>query len=278
MILLEELVIHPISRRTLSSLASNLPQSLLISGERGVGLYTLASALAGTHIAAELFPKDAKDNRDNEGGTITVEMIRRLYEQTRTKQTTDQVIIIDDADRMSHGAQSAFLKLLEEPGSRVRFILTSHQPEKLLTTIRSRLQQTVIQPITGEQTLTIIASLGITEQVKRIQLRYIAEGLPAELTRLTADEEQFSAWATVIGDARDFLQADAYKRSLIVQKYRSDRPAALRLLECAIKILRKTISVKPQQTTIAQLEQLLELRDRIAANQSIALQLMQFVL
>jgi replication-associated recombination protein RarA len=278
MMLLEELVIHPVSRRTLSSLASNLPQSLLISGERGVGLYTIASSLAGAHVAAELFPKDAKDNRDSESGTITVEMIRHLYEQTRAKQTTDQVIIIDDADRMSHGAQSAFLKLLEEPGSHVRFILTSHQPDRLLTTIRSRLQHTALQPITGEQTLAVIANLGVTEQVKRIQLRYIADGLPAELTRLIADEELFGMWASVIGDARDFLQADAYKRSLIVQKYRSDRPAALRLVECAIKILRKTISAKPQQSMVAQLEQLLELRDRIAANQNIALQLMQFVL
>ncbi|HSW78186.1 MAG TPA: AAA family ATPase [Candidatus Chromulinivoraceae bacterium] len=278
MMLLEELIIHPVSRRTLSSLANNLPQSILICGERGVGLYTIARALAGNHIAAELFPKDVKDNRDSESGTLTVEMIRRLYEQTRSKRVTDQVIIIDDADRMSHGAQSAFLKLLEEPGSHVKFILTSHQPEKLLTTIRSRLQQTTIQPITAEQTLTIIADLGVTEQVKRIQLRYIAEGLPAELTRLASDEGQFNAWANVISDARDFLQADAYKRSLIVQKYRSDRPAALRLLECAIKILRKTLSAKPQLSMVVQLELLLDLRDRVAGNQSIALQLMQFVL
>jgi len=278
MMLLEELVIHPVSRRTLSSLANDLPQSILICGERGIGLYTIASALGGNHTVAELFPKDAKDNRDSESGTITVEMIRRLYEQTRSKQVTDQVIIIDDADRMSHGAQSAFLKLLEEPSSHVKFILTSHQPERLLVTIRSRVQQTTIQPITSEQTLTIIANLGVTEQVKRIQLRYIAEGLPAELTRLAIDEEQFKAWANVIGDARDFLQADVYKRSLIVQKYRSDRPAALRLLECAIKILRKTLSAKPQLSMAIQLELLLDLRDRVAGNQSIALQLMQFVL
>jgi DNA polymerase III delta prime subunit len=114
-----QIIIHPTSKRALDSLKSNPPQSLLLSGPRGVGLLTIAQWFAGQKLAGLVRPQDAKENTDNENGTISVEMIRRLYEQTRAKYVAKQIIIIDDADRMSRGAQNAFLKLLEEPGSEI---------------------------------------------------------------------------------------------------------------------------------------------------------------
>lgn len=274
---LDELVIHPASKNILSRLRQNPPQSLLLSGPKGVGLRQIATRLIDAPVAAELYPQDAKEQPD-ENGTITVEIVRRLYEQTRAKQTKQQVIIIDNADRMSRGAQSAFLKLLEEPGLHTIFILTSHQPATLLPTILSRVQHTVLRPATNEQTRDLIEQLGVVNAVKQTQLHYIAGGLPAEITRLVADDEQFAAYASVIGDARQLLQGDTYQKAIVVQKYKSDRVATLRLVDSAIAILRRTLSAKPQQTLVGQLERLLEVREHIASNYSPNLQLMQFVL
>lgn len=264
--------------RTLTKLKQNLPQSILISGRKGLGLSTIAHWIKLSDFAVTLQPQNSKEQIDNENGTITVEMIRRLYEQTRAKQTSRQTIIIDDADRMSHAAQSAFLKLLEEPGVATSFILTSHQPEKLLPTIRSRVQQTVIEPITTEQTQEFIDSLGVSDATKKIQLQYIANGMPAELTRLVRDDDRFAARANIISDARDLLQGDAYKKVLVVQKYRSNRVLALQLIDSAMAMLRQTMSTKPSTIIVGQLEQLLDTRERISNNYSVALQLMQFVL
>lgn len=271
------LVLHPTSELLLSAIANHLPHGLLLQGSEGVGLFTIAHQLSGHSTAAIVEPKNTKGDVDH-SGTITVEAIRQLYDQTRAKHTGRWVVIIDDADRMSHGAQSAFLKLLEEPNEGTHFILTSHQPERLLSTIMSRVQSLTIQPVTADQSLHFIANLGITDQKHRIQLRYIADGLPAELHRLIHNPKLFDARAAVIGDARDFLQADSYKKALIVQKYKTDRNAALQLVDGTIAILRKTLSAKPEDRIIKQLQLLLIIKERLQTNANVALQLMQFVL
>jgi replication-associated recombination protein RarA len=274
---IEALVIHPVTKVTLTKLQADLPQSLLLCGQKGIGLRTIAQAIGGRAVAVELQPQDAKGEL-SESGTISVEMIRRLYEQTRSKQNSRQLVIIDDADRMSHGAQSAFLKLLEEPGLHTSFILTSHAPDKLLPTIRSRVQRIDLRLATTDQTQEFVRSLGVTDATKTTQLLYLAAGLPAEIARLTANEEAFALRAGIIGDARAFLQGTGYQKSLIVQKYRNDRTAALQLIDSSAAILRRTLSTKPQQVLVGQLEQLLEIRENVASNYSVALQLMRFVL
>ena len=275
---LDGLILHPTSSVLLTPhLEGKLPHALLLHGKAGIGLLTVTLALGEGQVIATLTPKNAKNEADP-AGTISVEAIRQLYDQTRTKQSTRRVVIIDDADRMSHGAQSAFLKLLEEPAEGISFILTSHHPERLLATIRSRVQAIQLQAVTSDQTSKFIAALGINEQVHRIQLKYIADGLPAELYRLVHNQELFKKRAAIIGDARDFLQPESYKKALIVQRYKADREAALQLVDGAITILRKTISAKPEERILQQLNGLLRIRESLGRNGNVALQLMQFVL
>lgn len=264
--------------KTFKVLQNDLPQSLLLSGHNGVGLLTIAKALAGGSISDELHPKDAKDNTDDQNGTISVEMIRGLYDKTRAKYTKKQVIIIDNADRMSHGAQSAFLKLLEEPNSQIHFILTAHTSQKLLPTIRSRVQHSVVSVLSSAQTTEFITALQVNDPKKKAQLQFIAEGLPAELTRLQSDDVYFARRAEIVGDARDLLQADTYRKLLVVQKYRSSREDALQLTESALQILRRSVSAKPQSQAVTQLERLLSTQEQITANHNISLQLAKFVL
>jgi DNA polymerase-3 subunit delta' len=275
---LDELAIHPSSLALLGKLQGTLPQALLLSGPRGIGLGTIVHKLDEHALAAILQPRTAKGDIDNEAGTVSVESIRNLYDQTRSKQTSRRVIIIDNADRMSHGAQSAFLKLLEEPELHTCFILTSHQPEKLLSTIISRVQHFALLPITTDQTSAFIASLGISDATKQAQLRYMAGGLPAELCRLAENDEYFASLAKTIGDARQLLQGTTYQKGLIIQRYRNDRGGAVQLIDSTIALLRHTISSKPQQSLITQLEKLLDARERLTNNCNVGLQLMQVVL
>jgi len=273
-----DIILHPTTKRMLEGLKMNLPQSVLLSGAEGVGLRTIATWIASKQLAMTLQPVDSKGNISARG-TITVEMIRNLYERTRARHADRHIVIIDDADRMSHGAQGAFLKLLEEPGVSIYFILTSHRPQALLPTIRSRVQQSVVLPITTQQTVGLInKELGITDQVKRIQLQFIAKGLPAELIRLTDDEQYFAQKAKRIGDARDFLQAEAYNKLVLIHKYKGDREGALQLIDSAIGILTHSLSNNPQSSHVNQLERLIDLGERIENNQNIQLQLTRFVL
>jgi DNA polymerase-3 subunit delta' len=272
------MLVHPASQKQLDMIMRDMPQSLLISGKKGIGLYTIARSLAGRELAAEIRPQNTKEQTDDENGTISVEMIRQLDRTTRAKHTKRQVIIIDDADRMSAGAQAAFLKLLEEPAEHIHFALTTHSPSKLLATIRSRVQEVVLQPVTREQTSGHMKTLGITDTTKQAQLLFIAEGLPAEIARLASDEALFATRAEIMGDARSFLQKSTYEKLLIISKYQSDRATALQLIESTENILRRTMSAQPQQRLVAKLEILLDIYENISHQYNIRLQLTRFVL
>ena len=275
---MNSLVIHPTSQKRLDILKEHLPQSLFLTGERGVGLLTIARELAQKQLVSIVCPQDAKEHIDNQNGTITVEMIRRLYDQTRAKHTSRQIVIIDDADRMSLGAQSAFLKLLEEPNAQIYFILTSHVPGKLLPTIQSRVQQIMIHPAAHQQTPAYIEQLGITDTVKKTQLHFIAEGLPAEIARLIADEDYFKERAKIMTDARALLQSSPYEQLLIIQNYQSDRVTALRLIDSMLLVARRSLSAKPQTGLVKQLERLLDIQTNIQNNHSVRLQLTRYML
>ena len=271
------LQLHSSSRSHLEKVRENLPQSLLLRGPKGVGLATLAKDIAGKNLAAFIQPTNTKGEADSEG-TISVETIRELYDATRAKQKNARIIVIDDADRMSAAASGAFLKLLEEPTAHTHFILTSHAPQALLPTIRSRLQEVKIQPLDIQQTDIFLTELSISDATKRLQLQFIAGGLPAEMSRLFNDAEYFSKRAELMADARAFLTAKTYDKLLLIQKYQTSRESALQLLDSALIIARRGISAKPQHMLVSQLDALLTARENIAMNFSVRLQLTRLVL
>ena len=58
-----------------------------------------------------------------------------------------RVAIIDSIDEMNPSAANALLKLLEEPPARVTLLMISHQPARLLPTIRSRVRELRVAPL-----------------------------------------------------------------------------------------------------------------------------------
>lgn len=77
-----------------------------------------------------------------EGLTISVAEIRALVQLAARRPLTGrwQVVIIEDADRLTEGAANALLKSVEEPPDRTVFLLCapSDHPEDVSVTIRSR--------------------------------------------------------------------------------------------------------------------------------------------
>jgi DNA polymerase-3 subunit delta' len=271
-------LIHPASELTLSLLMSNMSQSLLLTGPVGVGLSTIARYIADElgDVSFTVLPE--KDEKiDIEKGVISVASIRRLYDQTRSIQTGKLVIIIDYAERMGHPAQNAFLKLLEEPGNGFYFILATHTPSKLLPTITSRTQFFDTRSVTKQQSEVFLDDLGVNNAQKRTQLLFMADGLPAELTRLATDYAYFESRSAIVRDARDLLQSSTYNKLTIAQRYKDNREAALALLTDASSILRRSISAKPNDNLIAQIDSLLYAHQQIQANGNIRLCLARLV-
>jgi DNA polymerase III delta prime subunit len=272
------LKIHPASEKRIEALRQQLPQSVLLSGGIGVGLMTIARSIAGQYLIHTIAPTDKDGELDALHGTISVDSIRELYDLTRSKSLARRIVIIDDADMMSPSAQASFLKLLEEPSPHTHFLLTSHHPQQLASTVLSRVQTTYIHDTTHEQTEAILDEAKITDSKRRSQLSFIAAGKPAEVYRLLHDETYFLAKAAIMSDARDLLTKKTYEKLLIIHTYQSDRRASLQLIDSAIALARRNVSLHAQSQLVIQLEKLVELRDQLMSNANPKLQMTRFVL
>lgn len=71
---------------------------------------------------------------------IKIEQIRALSDflNLGSHRNGYRVVLIYPAESMNPGAANALLKSLEEPSAGVIFVLVSHQPSRLLATVRSR--------------------------------------------------------------------------------------------------------------------------------------------
>jgi DNA polymerase-3 subunit delta' len=89
-------------------------------------------------IHPDVFVIEYKGLRDIKVDQIREDVEERLY--FKPFEGRYKVAIVDEADRMSHSAQNAFLKTLEEPPDESIVILLTSSPQSLLPTIRSRCQ------------------------------------------------------------------------------------------------------------------------------------------
>jgi len=270
---------NPASEKLLIAIVKNLPQSLLISGENGIGLGTISRYIAELRkIKPIIILPEFDEKIDLVKGVISVNIMRRLYDETRTKTASDRIIIIDYAERMTHQAQNAFLKLLEEPGKGIHFILVSHSVSKLLPTILSRTEKIDIKLITIEQSNQLLDLLGIADKIKRSQLLFMATGKPAELTRLCNDNDYFERRSLSVRDARELLRGNLYQKLLIAQRYKDDRASVLTLLQDVINILNHSITAIPKIDTISRIDIILDTYRQIEANGNIRLCLARMVI
>jgi len=67
-----------------------------------------------------------------------------------------KVIVVDAADDMNATSANRILKALEEPPGRGLFLLVSHQPGRLLPTIRSRCRKLALGPLADETVARIL--------------------------------------------------------------------------------------------------------------------------
>ena len=263
-------VVNPGSEKIIDSLLLDLPGSILLTGPEGVGLGTISKFIAEKlNITPHITLPEKKEKIDLVDGKISVDSMRRLYDEVRVKLPGKRIFIIDYAERMTNQAQNAFLKLLEEPGDDVHYIIASHSTSKLLPTILSRIQTVQIRPITLHQSNILLDNKNVTEAVRRAQLLFMANGLPAELSRLLADENYFNEQVTIIRDAREMLTGTSYQKLIVVFKYKDSRVNSLKLLSYMLKILKKSIDDNPKIDNVSRLEALTTAYDDIALNGNI---------
>jgi len=96
---------------------------------------------------------------DSHGAAIKIEQIRNLQKELslRPLEGKRKICLINGAEQLTTGAANALLKTLEEPQPGTLIILLTSQPEKLLTTIRSRCQNLPFSRLPKLALATILA-------------------------------------------------------------------------------------------------------------------------
>lgn len=149
----------------------------ILAGARGLGKRHFSRAAAGElvrvpgarrpdadvhpdiHVLEHLPASDDDAKKKAEGKSfqtrrnITIDQIRQMQQRLTTRPTfgTRRAIIIDPADDLEKNAVNALLKSLEEPPAGTYFLLISHQPGRLLPTVRSRCRVLRFAPLVPDE-------------------------------------------------------------------------------------------------------------------------------
>jgi DNA polymerase-3 subunit delta' len=135
------------------------------------------TALAGTHPDVTLVATDQL--------TIGVEQTRGLVLGAAMSPSRRrwQVIVVEDADRMTEGAANVLLKAIEEPAPRTVWILCAPSTADMLPTILSRCRHLALRTPSPD---AIADALSATEGVDRERARTAARAAQGHIGRTRA--------------------------------------------------------------------------------------------
>ncbi|MAF48116.1 MAG: DNA polymerase III subunit delta' [Rhodospirillales bacterium] len=104
---------------------------------------------AGGHTDFMLIKREINEKTGRLHRDISVDSVRAIghFLSLTPGEGGWRVVVIDAADEMSASAANAVLKVLEEPPARSVLLLVSHNPGRLLETIRSRCRHLPLPPL-----------------------------------------------------------------------------------------------------------------------------------
>ena len=167
----------------------------------------------------KLIRRTADEKTGRLRSVITVDDVRGLksFFHLSAADGGRRVVIVDPVDEMNANAANALLKELEEPPKDAVLLLVSHQPWRLLPTIRSRCRELRLSPLGPQDMAEALAEAG-AEDTNAAALSELAAGSVGEAIRL-ANLDGVASYAALV--------------ALFAGIPRMDRPKALALVDSA---------------------------------------------
>ncbi len=196
---------------------------------------------------------------ENQQAIITAgesdELVRKL--SLKSSQGGYKVSIVWLPERMNQECANKILKLLEEPPSQTVFLMVCNEPEKLLETIRSRVQRVDVKKIDTEDIRqALMEKRGLTEdEAKRISRMANGSWLKV-LEMLSADSEN-----ELFLDMFQTLMRLSYQRKVKDLKTWSERMASLgrekqkRFLDYFLRLVRENFMYNFKQEDLCYMTQ-----------------------
>lgn len=130
------------------------------------------------------------DRKKRLRGEITVDESRKLksFLSLSAADGGRRVIIVDSVDEMNTNAANALLKILEEPPPRTTLLLVSHQPARLLATIRSRCRELRCASLAPAPLAEALALTGARPEGESEALAELSGGSPGAALELVTHD------------------------------------------------------------------------------------------
>lgn len=154
------------------------------------------TARGGTHADVRFVVPD--------GLSIGVSEMRSLVSRAQSAPTQGrwQILLIEDADRLTEAAGNALLKSIEEPPSRTVFLLCAPSVDDVLITIRSRCRVVSLrQPPASAIARLLVERDGVDPEIADT-MASVAQGHVGRARRLARDSEARERRAAVLGVPR----------------------------------------------------------------------------
>jgi DNA polymerase-3 subunit delta' len=196
---------------------------------------------------------------ENQQAIITAgesdELVRKL--SLKSSQGGYKISLVWLPERMNTECANKILKLLEEPPSQTVFIMVSEEPDRLLETIRSRVQRIDVKRIADDDIRkALVEKRGLTEDMAQRITRMANGNWLKALQMLSADSEN-----ELFLDMFQSLMRLAYQRKVKDLKTWSERMAAMgrerqkRFLEYFLRLVRENFMYNFQQPDLCYMTQ-----------------------
>jgi DNA polymerase-3 subunit delta' len=153
------------------ALPTTKPTTLYVAKENPV----FQRIAAGGHGDLLSIERQINEKTGKMQSEIVVESVRQVGAMMSKTSAEGgwRVVVVDAADEMNPNAANALLKILEEPPKKAILLLISHNPGRLLPTIRSRCRTLQLRPLT--ERLVVELSLDYAPQLSEQDATRLAQ-------------------------------------------------------------------------------------------------------
>jgi len=139
----------------------SFPSTILLQGPSGCGKTTIARIIAKKLKIEEVHELNIANQRKIDDARSIVDGIR----YSSMTATQGKVIILNECHKANNEFQNAMLESLEEPPPNVHFILCTTEPEKLLTTIKTRSTKFQVKRLGRSEIIALVTHVSNKEDI-----------------------------------------------------------------------------------------------------------------